>query len=121
MVSEFNGFTQGVIGKKLPADTTLNNMKKSELIELLHLAQHNYDTLKQFYTNSVNVNAKELNKSSKEIRDKALDEFSEKFIYKAVCSGCSGCTGCYEEERQCECEEWKSYMEIAEQTKEARG
>lgn len=56
MAAEFNGFTRGVIGKKLPVDTTLNNMKKSELIELLHIAQYNYDTLMQFYTNAVNAN-----------------------------------------------------------------
>ena len=42
MVTEFNGFDKGVIGKKLPSDTTLNNMKKSELIELLHIAEHNH-------------------------------------------------------------------------------
>lgn len=38
MVVEFNGFSESVIGKKLPSDTTLNNMKKSELIKMLHLA-----------------------------------------------------------------------------------
>ena len=53
----------------------------------------------------------------KEIRNKAIDEFAEKFIYKAVCEGCSGCCGCYEEGRQSECEDWKAYMEIAEQLK----
>ena len=29
MVVEFNGFFKGVLGKKTPSDTTLNNMKKS--------------------------------------------------------------------------------------------
>lgn len=53
MVNEFNGFTKGVIGKCLPSDSTLNNMKKSELIKLLHIAQKNYDTLMQFYSNAV--------------------------------------------------------------------
>lgn len=62
--------------------------------------------------------AEQLIRERKEIRDKAIDEFARKFIYKAVCSGCSGCTNCYEEERQCECEDWKSYMEIAGQMKE---
>lgn len=56
MVHEFAGFTKGVIGKKLPSDTTLNNMKKSELIELLHMAQHNYDVLMEFYANAVKYN-----------------------------------------------------------------
>lgn len=54
----------------------------------------------------------------KEIRANAIDEFVEKFIYKAVCEGCSGCCNCYEEGKQSECEDWKTYMEIAEQLKE---
>jgi hypothetical protein len=61
MVVEFNGFTMGVIGKKLPSDTTLNNMKKEELIHLLHIAQHNYETLYWFYNNAVNANMAQLN------------------------------------------------------------
>lgn len=52
MVTEFNGFRKGVIGKNLPADTTLNNMKKADIIELLHVAQHNYETLMWFYKNA---------------------------------------------------------------------
>jgi len=37
MVNEFCGFKHGVIGTdKMPADTTLNNMKKADLIKLLH-------------------------------------------------------------------------------------
>ena len=52
-----------------------------------------------------------------EVRAKAIDEFVEKFIFKAVCEGCSGCCNCYEEGRQSECEDWKAYMEIAEQMK----
>lgn len=53
----------------------------------------------------------------KEIRNKAIDEFAEKFVYKAVCEGCSGCCNCYEEGKQSECDDWKAYMEIAEQMK----
>ncbi|WP_182436906.1 hypothetical protein [Clostridium sp. OF09-36] len=30
----FNGFDKGVLGKPLPADSTLNNMKKQQLILL---------------------------------------------------------------------------------------
>lgn len=52
MVTDFNGFDKGVIGKKLPSDSTLNNMKKSELIELLHIAEHNHSTLAWFYKNA---------------------------------------------------------------------
>lgn len=60
MVTEFCGFSMGVIGKKLPSDTTLNNMKKADLIKLLHTAQHNYETLMWFYNNAVKVNEQAL-------------------------------------------------------------
>lgn len=61
MVTEFCGFGKGVVGKKLPSDTTLNNMKKADLIKLLHTAQHNYETLMWFYNNAVNANMAQLN------------------------------------------------------------
>ena len=61
MVQEFCGFGKGVVGKKLPSDTTLNNMKKADLIKLLHTAQHNYETLMWFYNNAVNANMAQLN------------------------------------------------------------
>lgn len=48
---------------------------------------------------------------------KAIDDFAEKFIYKAICEGCSGCCNCYEESRQSECEGYKLYVAIAEQLK----
>lgn len=81
MIAEFKGITQGVVGKKLPTDTTLNNMKKPELIKLLHVAQHNYDVLNGFYTDAVNVNIGKLNsfteEHDKKIRDKVINEFAE--------------------------------------------
>lgn len=52
MVNDFNGFDKGVIGKKLPSDSALNNMKKSDLIKLLHTAEHNHNVLAQFYKNA---------------------------------------------------------------------
>lgn len=62
MVNEFCGFKHGVIGTdKMPADTTLNNMKKADLIKLLHTAQHNYESLMWFYNNAVKVNMSQLN------------------------------------------------------------
>lgn len=64
MVNEFNGFKKGIIGKDLPSDTTLMNMRKSELVKLLHTAQHNYDTLMWFYNNAVNANMKWLKENS---------------------------------------------------------
>ena len=78
MVNEFCGFKHGVIGTdKMPADTTLNNMKKEDLIKLLHTAQHNYESLMWFYNNTVKVNMRSL-EEMKEIRAKAIDEFAEK-------------------------------------------
>lgn len=61
MVTEFCGFNKGVIGKKLPSDSTLKNMRKEELINLLRLAQHNYGNLVWFYNNAVNANMAQLN------------------------------------------------------------
>lgn len=52
---DFNGFDKGVIGKKLPADTTLNCMKKSELIKLLHLAEDNHRVLAEAYKIAVDT------------------------------------------------------------------
>lgn len=61
MVNEFCGFKHGVIGTdKMPADATLNNMKKADLIKLLHTAQHNYESLMWFYTNAVKANMSQL-------------------------------------------------------------
>ena len=57
----------------------------------------------------------ELNRNA--MYNKAIDDFAEKFIYKAACEGCSECCNCYEENRQNECEDYKSYMTIAEQLK----
>lgn len=62
MVNEFCGFKHGVIGTdKMPADTTLNNMKKADLIKLLHTAQHNYESLMWLYNNAVKANMSQLN------------------------------------------------------------
>lgn len=52
-MTDFIGIGEGVIGKPLPADATLEAMKKAELIELLHIADHNYKTLKSAYGNAV--------------------------------------------------------------------
>lgn len=59
----------------------------------------------------------ELELNDKAIRNKAIDDFVEKFIYKAVCEGCSGCCNCYENDGRYECEDYKEYMKIAEQLK----
>lgn len=51
----FSGFDRGVIGKPLPADSTLNNMKKYQLIELLHIAESNHKVLADAYANAINT------------------------------------------------------------------
>lgn len=82
---DFNGFDKGVIGKKLPADTTLNCMKKSELIKLLHLAEDNHRVLVEAYlfavdTNKCNTCPLELDKRrADEIRAEAFGEFVLKY------------------------------------------
>lgn len=50
---DFTGFGEGVTGKSLLADSTLEAMKKTELIKLLHIADHNYKTMKSAYGNAV--------------------------------------------------------------------
>ena len=52
----YNGFDKGVIGKPLPADSTLNNMKKDRLIELLHMAEENHKVLASAYVYAVDEN-----------------------------------------------------------------
>lgn len=52
----FNGFGKGVIGKSLPADSTLHNMKKDRLIELLHMAEENHKVLASAYANAADEN-----------------------------------------------------------------
>lgn len=46
----------GVLGKAMPADSTLKNIKKEELIEMLHIAQNNYNVLRVTYQNAVDDN-----------------------------------------------------------------
>lgn len=52
-MTDFIGFGEGATGKPLPTDATLGAMKKTELIELLHIADHNYKTLRSAYGNAV--------------------------------------------------------------------
>lgn len=52
-MTDFIGFSEGATGKPLPKDSVLGAMKKAELIELLHIADHNYKTLKSAYGNAV--------------------------------------------------------------------
>lgn len=74
MVTDFNGFDKGVIGKKLPSDTTLNNMKKADLIKLLHTAEHNHNVLAEFYRNAVDKS--KCNRCPLSLNyNKAIDDF----------------------------------------------
>lgn len=45
-----NGYSACVYGREY-AESTLNNMKKSELIDLLRIAQHNYEAMLESYGN----------------------------------------------------------------------
>lgn len=44
------------IGKKMPSKSTLKRKTKDELIEMLEVAQHNYEVLYETYENTVKVN-----------------------------------------------------------------
>ena len=44
------------IGKKIPSKSTLKSKTKDELIEMLEVAQHNYEALYETYENTVKVN-----------------------------------------------------------------
>jgi len=83
MVNEFCGFKHGVIGTdKMPADTTLNNMKKADLIKLLHTAQHNYESLMWFYNNAVKVNMSQLNNGGWIPCDENLPNHNQTVIFQ---------------------------------------
>lgn len=83
---DFNGFDKGVIGKKLPSDSTLNQMKKSELIELLHLAESNHRVLAETYKIAVDTSKCKscpltLNeKDRRKVRAEAIDKFVNALI-----------------------------------------
>ena len=68
MVLNKNGEPESVIGKKYSYNT-LKSMKKDELIELLKIAQHNYECVNESLFNIAQY-AKKL--------DKALDEAYKK-------------------------------------------
>lgn len=55
MLIDLSGFGRSkyVLGKKMPSDTTLNNMRKADLIELLHLAEKNYESMVWMYKNAI--------------------------------------------------------------------
>lgn len=44
------------IGKKMYSKSTLKRKTKDELIEMLEVAQHNYEALYETYENTVKVN-----------------------------------------------------------------
>lgn len=67
-----HGFSKGVIGRDMYSDNTLRHMTKSELIELLKIAQHNYEAVLESYGNSVAYSEKLLKE-----RDNGIREFAE--------------------------------------------
>lgn len=78
---DFNGFDKGVIGKKLPSDATLNNMRKADLIKLLHLAESNHRVLAESY--KIAIDTSKCNhcplgidtRRAEQKRAEAIDEF----------------------------------------------
>lgn len=70
---------ENMIGKKFPSDTALKNMKKSELIDYLKVAQSNYTTLQQFYNNAVNVNLDTLAKYQRGLIIEVVDEMTKRW------------------------------------------
>lgn len=90
--------------------------KKEELVKEIMRLEHNANVMNERLNNQANA----IKHYEQESRNKAIDEFAERFIYKAVCEGCSGCCNCYEEEKQSECEDWKAYMKIAEEMRGAK-
>lgn len=57
------------------SDNTLHHMTKSELIELLKIAQHNYEAVLESYGNAVAHSEKLLKE-----RDNGIREFADKLI-----------------------------------------
>jgi transcriptional regulator of met regulon len=64
-----HGFSKGVIGRDMYSDNTLRHMTKSELIELLKIAQHNYEAVLESYGNSVAYSEKLLKERDNDIRE----------------------------------------------------
>lgn len=73
MMQTVHGFSKGVIGRDMYSDNTLRHMSKSELIELLKIAQHNYEAVLEAYGNSVAYSEKLLKE-----RDNGIREFAER-------------------------------------------
>ena len=61
------------IGKKMPSKSTLKRKTKDELIEMLEVAQHNYEVLYETYENTVKVNKEQSEKIT------AIKKFIETF------------------------------------------
>lgn len=49
------GYPVSCIGSDMYSDATLKSMKKEELIELLHIAQVNYEVLLEAFSNVTNL------------------------------------------------------------------
>jgi flagellar hook-basal body complex protein FliE len=77
MMQVKHGFSKGVIGRDMYSENTLKSMTKSELIELLMIAQHNYEVVLESYGNSVAYSEKLLKD-----RDNAIKDFAEKLKKK---------------------------------------
>ena len=98
-----------------PIAEEINKQTEETVFKAIHRV--GVDVNKEELLKALQYDRNQYEKGYKDGYDEAIDEFAEKFIFKAVCEGCSGCTNCYEEEAQNICDDWKYYMEIAEQMK----
>lgn len=85
----YTGYERGAFGRKLPSDSTLKTWKKDDLIEWMHIAEHNYNALVEMYGNAIDNSkchrcplgkGKEIEKQT---RKYAIKEFAEN-LYEII-------------------------------------
>ncbi len=93
---------RGCLGRKMYSDSTLKSFKKEELIDLLYLAENNYQFLEDTYEHSVSNSNRILHeyekvfKAAAELLDEATGngalpcplEYIGRCRYGAKCSSC---------------------------------
>lgn len=77
-----NGHPACVLGRNMYSESTLKSMSKTDLIELLHIAQHNYEALLESYCN-VQKYAERLQKENRnlKLRCGTLELHAPKYVY----------------------------------------
>lgn len=72
-----HGFSKGVIGRDMYSDNTLRHMSKSDLIELLKIAQNNYEAVLESYGNVVAYSEKLLKCGANAVQETTDSEIIE--------------------------------------------